>query len=257
VFSVVVPLRWTASDCSSVRLGELTGDAELSVTSTDLDGALALVDALMQSTPRVLAHELATPDRDRVMAALLEHVTGPIVESTVSCRSCGEPFELSFTLADLVRHRSGEQGDAVIAVNRGAWSIDGIGFRFPTGADERTARLEPDPAAVLRRRCVDLHDPSDRQLDAVESAMSQLAPILTTSIAGDCPECEHRHAVEFDVQRYTLALIQLGRERVLRDVHIIASAYGWTRADILGLRRSERRSYVDLINTRQRSPVST
>ncbi|MCP3911596.1 MAG: hypothetical protein GY713_11635 [Actinomycetia bacterium] len=265
----VVPLRWTASDRPSVRLGGLTGAAELAVGGYELDSAIALLDALLIHSGDhdvVAAADLATPDRDRVFAALLDRLVGDRIESTVRCRSCGELFELSFSLAALLEHRGGFVPTDVVAVSPGRWALDGTTFRFPTGHDEQRARDTDNPAVELRARCLGFADPSgdtapaDTPGDAavptrVEEAMAAMAPVLATEIGGECPECGETHAVTFDVQQYTTTLVRLGREQLLRDIHVIASAYGWSRTEILELDRAERRVYSDLIGARRRAGV--
>lgn len=256
---VVVPLRWTATDRPSLRLRALTGAAELAVTATDLDAAIGLIDALGEPDA-IDAADLATPDRDRVIAGLLEATNGPLIESTLTCRQCGESFELSFDLPELVRYRTGEQsagtpGTPIGGTTPGRWVIDGIEFRFPTARDERIARRTSCPAATLRDRCISVDGPSEAQLSMVEAEMARIAPLLSAEIGGACPDCGEAHAVTFDVQRYTLALIRLGRDRLLGDVHLIASTYGWSRAEILTLDRDERNHYVELIARRTRSRV--
>jgi hypothetical protein len=256
-----VPLRWTASDRRSVRLGALTGAAELGIETTDLDAAVGLLDALIEDgsgSASIAAADLATPDRDRAMAALLSRLAGDWIESTVECRSCDERFELSFSLSALVEHRAGSLPPNAEQVGPGRWEVAGTTFRFPTAHDERLAREADDPASVLGERCVGQDSAAGSQVDPanlalVEEAMATMAPVLASEIGGDCPECGQAHAVTFDVQRFTLALLRLGRDRLLRDVHIIASTYGWSRAEILGLERDERRRYVDMIGTRRRA----
>ena len=62
-----------------------------------------------------------------------------------------------------------------------------------------------------------------------------------------CPQCGAPQKVHFDMQRYLLHTLNDERGFLHREVHIIATTYGWSRAEILDLPREDRRVYVRLI----------
>jgi hypothetical protein len=114
---------------------------------------------------------------------------------------------------------------------------------------EVAALASSEAELALAQRCV-VEAPEGLDAPAaVEQAMEDLAPVLDLDIDTACPECGARQAVHFDVQFYLLRAIAQEQNQMLREVHRIASAYGWELDRILDLPRSERRAFVDLIES--------
>jgi len=88
----------------------------------------------------------------------------------------------------------------------------------------------------------------------VAEALARLSPPVAAPIGAPCPECGTAQTVEFDIQGFLLARILRDRPRLWRAVHLIASAYHWSRVEILALTREERATYVDaLVATSRRA----
>jgi hypothetical protein len=60
------------------------------------------------------------------------------------------------------------------------------------------------------------------------------------------PGLRHSWDVLFDIVSFFWAEIGAWAQRLLREVHALASAYGWREADILALSAWRRRQYLDL-----------
>lgn len=242
-------LKWSAGADHAV-VGPLQGRAEAVVAGVGAATALAFLDGLLVPDPAVpgraaAAAGLAVPDRDRVLADVYRTAFGDTVESTVACEDCGAPFELSFSLAALVADRDGRAAPgAARPVADGVWEVDGVRFRLPTGADELAAGVAPDPEAALVGACL-IDGPA--ATEPVAAAMAELAPLIDAVVGGTCPECGATKAVSFDVQRYLLRTIQLGRPRLQREVHLLAVAYGWSRAEILDMTQADRRAHAAMV----------
>jgi hypothetical protein len=97
---------------------------------------------------------------------------------------------------------------------------------------------------------LDVPEGADARASVVD-ALEAVAPVLDLDIGTACPECGARQSVHFDVQFYLLRAIAQERPLIAREIHRIASAYGWSLQEILGLRRSERRQFVELIESEQ------
>ncbi len=77
--------------------------------------------------------------------------------------------------------------------------------------------------------------------------MAEVGPILDLDLEATCPECGARQAIHFDICAHLLGALASERLWLAHEVHTIASAYGWSLAEILGLPREDRRVYVRLI----------
>jgi hypothetical protein len=54
--------------------------------------------------------------------------------------------------------------------------------------------------------------------------------------------------VAFDIASYFWDEINAWANRILREVHILASRYGWSERDILALSPWRRQFYLDMVN---------
>jgi len=252
------------------HLRQLRGQDEQSVSGADSPSAIALLDRLLVKAPAgapspvaaVLPGEaarLTISDRDQLLAAVLEATFGPRVESTARCSACGAPFDLDFRvdeISEAVRRPAGTSGAS--PAPGGAFELpNGRRFRLPTGEDEIAVLDLPEEhaKAELLRRCV-LEGAADPTSDLL-AAMEAEGGVIDLDVGARCPECGHEDAVRFAVQAYLLQALLQERDELRREVHRLATAYGWSHRVILSLPRSERRTLVRLVETEASRPRST
>jgi len=124
--------------------------------------------------------------------------------------------------------------------------------RVPATADVLAAVASGDgagPRRELLARCV--RGPGTAAAArAAERAMAALGPTLRADVAGTCPECGADVVLDVDARELCLAELRFLAASVYDDVHLIASAYGWTQDAILDLPSARRRRYADLIARR-------
>lgn len=238
-----------------LKLRELNGFDEQSVSNVDTATAINLIDRLLvrlsgSFAENLKAAELTSSDRDRLLAEVYDQTFGPRIESTIRCESCAELFDLTFTIRDLI----GSLNSASSAPRDpdGTYRMaNGLRFRLPIGTDElAVVGLEPDVALQeLIKRCVLGSNESIGaiEIDEVQEAMEDVAPILDRELEARCPECGSKHSVHFDIQFYLLRAFLQEKKRVGREIHRLAIAYGWSLNEILSLTRSQRRTFVELI----------
>jgi hypothetical protein len=233
-----------------VRLRELRGHDEHAIEDRSTAAALGLLDGLLVDAPRGGAAGLTACDRDRLLATVYAHTYGPRVQSSPSCRRCEAAFDVDFDLRQLMDaarpprepRLSRRLGGNLLELS------DGRRVRVPTAEDELAVESLPlDRAehALLERCVVDGHDAEPA--DDLDAALEEAAPALDQTLDARCPECGEEQQLRFDIQSYLLGALLQERDRLDRDVHRLARAYGWTLADILNLPRSRRRAYVALV----------
>ena len=59
-----------------------------------------------------------------------------------------------------------------------------------------------------------------------------------------CPDCSHHWLASFDSAGFLLQEVAGYVERVLDEVHLLASAYCWSEATILSMESSRRKGYL-------------
>ena len=244
-----------AFDGCTVRLRELNGHDERRIVGTTTADALQLLDAVIEplarENPPPRAEDLVAADRDRLLAALYQQAFGDRIEATLKCEGCSEPFDIHFSLRELiatVEQRPRDPSYLVVGPNL-FQTAAGHRFRVPTGRDESAAAAAASPDSVessLLQRCVvDPTAPLDAA--ALQEALDEVAPLLEFELRASCPECQRVHLVQFDIQTYLLRSLLGEQDRLAAELHRIALAYGWSPDDILSLHRSERRQLVALI----------
>jgi hypothetical protein len=214
-----------------------------------------LLDRLLVQIPGqerdpIRAADLTAPQRDRALAALYSALYGPRVTGTGSCTDCGAPFDLDFALPDLLDSLERQaMPEGVITEQNGIYRLpDGRRFRLPTGADEMAVWGQPpDQAAhMLVARCLVEGDPAHAP-EEVQAAMSAIAPLLDVDLDAVCPECGAAQTLHFDIQSYLLTALQAEQRQLAQEVHTLAVTYGWGLREIIELPRSQRRTYISLI----------
>ncbi len=217
------------------------------------------VTLLALAWPQKSVEEWATVsigERDRQLLQLREKLFGPKLEATAACPQCGSEMELTFTSRELeVDGRAPESATTEpLKLVSGDYEID---YRLPTTFDLlAVASSSGSGLETLLERCVAArHQGSSVQATALPSALVELVgtkmaeadPYAEIQIALDCG-CSHRWSMVFDIVSYLWSEIEDWAERLIRDVHSLASAYGWSEREIVGMSARRRRLYLELAN---------
>lgn len=221
-----------------------------------LDRALTILAA---ACPELSWDELAAlsvGQRDARLLAVCEQTSGPRLEGFVECPRCAEDLEFGVAVADL---RAPDPG-----TSEEAWELSvgdlSLRFRLPNSRDLGAAAGCADPVAargLLARRCV-----LQASRDGLPVAPDEL-PAGAVSTLGErmvehdpqaevlldlrCPACEHRWEALFDVASFLWEELATQAERLMREVHALAVAYGWSETEILDLNVRRRRSYLEMV----------
>jgi hypothetical protein len=227
---------------------ELVRAWESGAARTPAERALLL---LAHACPEESWEELAALPigrRDARLLTLREWTLGPALNCVARCPSCAEPVELNFSVADV--------RDDTVAVP-GELSLEAHGytvaFRLPSSTDLSVV----DDRRALLARCLSGAEYRGRKrslkrlpakvLDAVVRRMAEADPQADVHTTLTCPACDHDWRATFDIVTFFLAELEVWVYRVLRDVHRLASAYGWREADILALSPRRRQFYLELV----------
>ena len=237
---------------------QILGVWEKARTQTQVQRALTLLEL---AVPKQSAAELArysVGQRDRELLALRERLFGPRLTGAAHCPVCREQIEVDFSVADITAEVAAATG-SFHAMETGGY---GLRFRLPDCGDlANVDALEPgsDPSIRLLQRCVaeahvngddvPVHELPADVVTALSLKMSELDPQGDVQLALNCPSCGHRWTAPFDVASYLWIEIQSFATRMLREVHLLASAYGWSEADILALSEPRRRAYLEILQS--------
>jgi hypothetical protein len=84
-------------------------------------------------------------------------------------------------------------------------------------------------------------------VDAVAKEMAEADPQADVQVAVACPMCGHRGRATFDIVSFLWSEVDAWACRILREVHTLASAYGWCERDILALSPVRRQFYLAMV----------
>lgn len=190
--------------------------------------------------------------RDRWLLRLRERLFGPAMPAIAACPACAMSLELELLTTDLVADAPDLPPEGLSLVRDGVT----VRYRLPDTLDLLTAAAAPADirAAVLLDRCVIGVTQSGAPIDlpatlrsAIATGMAEADPQADPRLALACPGCGHEWTAPFDIASYLWEDVEDCARRLLRQVHDIARAYGWTEDTILSLSARRRRMYLEAI----------
>ncbi len=201
----------------------------------------AALAALAANAPVGAAMHWSIPVRDRLLFDFRARVFGDSLDAVTRCPQCDEPLEMQFSLA-AVRPRDVRRVAETRVVRLGRQRVR---CRLPNSADLLAVIEHHNPddgRAALLERCIETPDAQVR-----ERVASRL-PAESTDIRLDlnCPACAHSWDTPFDIAAFAWREVDEWAQRTLREIHVLASAYGWSEDQILGLGARRRQTYVEM-----------
>lgn len=204
----------------------------------------SVLAAQVAGVPANQAADLPLGERNRVLARLyLEHF-GDALEGYTQCAECGEKLEFHFDLHQVADAPTLEASELVVV---GRWK-----FRLPTsralamainGGEEATAGHR------LLAQC--LEEPGDaapgwseEEMAAIEEKLAEADSLAEIQIGFKCPACGANFEEALDVGSFLWSEIESAARLLFDDIHLLASAYGWTEDEVLRLSPMRREAYV-------------
>lgn len=77
--------------------------------------------------------------------------------------------------------------------------------------------------------------------------LGELDPQAEIRLAASCPHCRAEIDLGFDAGELVHAEIDGARDRLFREVHLLALYYHWSEAEILAMSSRRRRRYLELL----------
>jgi hypothetical protein len=229
---------------------------EKGIEHTMFERALLLLEGAT-GEPKENLSQLTIGLRDFKLFELREALFGRSLPCITSCPTCNERLELNLASEEL---RISSKSDAQ---TKFTLVFDGIkiDYRLPTSNDLALASSEINNdnarkcllSACIIEACQDhrkltYEDLPAMVLESLSSAMADADPQSHLELVLTCPACEHAWSAVFDITSYLWNEIQNWAMRTLREVHILASAYGWSETDILALSTLRRQLYLQSVD---------
>ncbi len=242
-----------------ITSAELLGIWERGVAQTPLGRSLTLLAAAMPGEATEELSQMSVGERNARLLALRKDAFGDDLVGLASCPDCEEQLELRFRASDLLAIGATPEttGAGQLTVTVGGWTAR---VRRLTTADLEAIVNAPDMAVarqVLLARCVlevcqdnaavALDVVPSEVLDAIEAQLAAADPQADVEFPLQCPGCGVSWEQSFDITYFMWAEVDLWAGRTLREVHRLASAYGWGEQEILAMTATRRQAYLDLV----------
>jgi hypothetical protein len=218
--------------------------------------ALTLLSAACpEVAPEALAR-LSVGDRDTRLMTLRKWTFGGQLVCVATCAGCGERLELSFGADDVFTE------EANVSMESFSLAVEDyeLNFRLPNSLDLAELAKLNDPEAgraLLLDRCVAKAEQHGKSVSisevpayVLESLVTRMGEIDKTGnlqLMLSCPQCAQSSPAIFDIESFFWKEINAWAIRMLREVHKLASAYGWREMDILNMTAWRRQVYLNLI----------
>lgn len=220
--------------------------------------ALGLLDA---AWPRAGVEGWASVpigQRDAWLLDLHHSLFGPELATVTHCPRCRERLEISFSAEEVGLPTPAPPAEpAAFRLSAHGYEVD---YRLLNSDDllvAASARTPKDAvdrlldrcvlAAYLRGRPVAATDlPEGVLLDLAEGVQAQ-DPGVEIRVALACEDCGYDWKIDFDPVQHVSAQLDDWAQRLLAEVHALASAYGWAERDIVAMPPLRRQIYLDMV----------
>jgi hypothetical protein len=225
VSRVAVALR-APDGHDELMLGESAG--------ADVHLRVAVVRRLAPAADAADWETLPYVDVDAALLAVRRQLLRDTIVAEIQCRDCHAWGDIRLSIA---AYLAAKRRPSRVALDR---------VRVPTVGQVLTAiAVHGDgAAAALEAECVTVAASGERRRALQQ--LERIAPPLAGTVEGVCPHCTGPVVAWFDPGAFVLGELRRRASRVIADVHLLASQYGWTEAAILDLPGLRRTAYAAL-----------
>ena len=239
----------------ALSTAELLTVWELGVNQSSAQRALTLLATSSDEASLDRLAQLSIGQCDARLLSLREQTFGSQLAAVASCPACQQALEFEINLSDLC---AGPGSESIEPIEMQSMGYE-LRFRLPNNVDisnlDPGADIETNRQHLLRRCLLNArHDGETVTADelpppvisAIASRMAVADPQADVQLSLVCPQCSHQWSESFDVASFVWTEVSARASRLLNDVHLLASAYGWREADILAMSSARRQAYLEL-----------
>jgi len=228
-----------------------------------LDRGLLAVEATATESATAVA-DWPLGRRNRALAELHATVFGRRLRGWTECRACRERLEFDVDAMALADRNETENEQYITFHERG--------YRLPASRDlaalagefasesgsgsvanlaarrlvER-CRLATEPGATKREASGTELALSEADIAEIGEQMAAADPLAEILLHFECAACNAPFEESLDLTSFVWAEIERKALRLLRDVHTLAAAYGWSEPEILALTPARRAAYIEMV----------
>jgi len=240
----------------SLSARELLHAWELGHSRHPVEQSLLLLGAVRPDLDREALSSLTLSERDRLLFRLREQMFGTSFAAVSLCPECGERVELAFRTADVLHDQLGSIPEPI------DFQVDGYALRVRrlNSVDLASAAglhdLDAARYFLIERsiisaeqdgRSVHVSDLPSRVMNFISEQMAEVDAAANIQLRVTCSACAHSWNETLNITTFLWTEIEGWAYRTLRDVHQLASTYGWSESEILAMSAWRRHCYLRLI----------
>jgi hypothetical protein len=176
--------------------------------------------------------------RNQRLLRLHARFGGGTLEAVATCPSCGTVDAFALPGAALLALPP-PPADA-------AAQLGALRFRVPRMDD----LLGDDPRPLVERCCAGAAALAPDAIAQAGDALDALDPVANPVFDLVCSACGTAYRAAVDIAAFVAEALDRCAARLLREIDMIAAAYGWSEAAIVALPAERRRRYVTMIAAR-------
>ena len=184
-------------------------------------------------------------ERNRKLLELHAASFGTAIHGAVDCPMCGEKLEFTLDAGALTSGTPAPRASVSMGQRR---------FRLPSSRDVALAARAQD-ADGGARRLLELCEVdgdgnpalSDAEVEEAGELLAQADPLAETRLALACSACGHAWDDTLEPAIFLWTEIEAQARRLLHEVHVLASAYHWSEAEILAMGEGRRALYLEML----------
>ncbi len=232
---------------------ELLGIWERGLAARPCERALAILSAASPESSYAALARASIGSRDASLMRVREWAFGPDLAVLANCPRCHQPVEAALRIDSLRLPPDARTAGAGDSTTCGGYQVrcrppNSEDLLTCAGADPDSARRALFACCVIEARRdeepVDAGDLPEDVVRAVVEHISAMDPQADTRIGFSCPECGQAWSEVFDITSILWTEIDAWARRLLRDINVLARAYGWPERDILALSPVRRHIYL-------------
>jgi len=241
-----------------LRDGLLLEAWERSAVAGDSGRAAALLSSACPDTSVEHWETIGLPEVVLQLARLRQLSFGSGLTAYLPCSHCGDRLEFQIDLAQIIPHLETLSTETIAEWTCGS---DRFSMRPANQHDLAEAGTQNDPEEarwVLLQRCTRINGQpvTDENSAALRASEAQAMEAFTRLHQGAeitfhvaCVNCGHAEETDLDMARFLWAEVRHRVSRLFRDVHELASAYGWSEDAILAMPAHRRARYLEIIQS--------
>ena len=243
----------------SLSSAELLTVWERGQDQAPVERALTMLEAACPEATRDELAAFSIGERDACLLTLRLNIFGEQLSSLADCPACGQRLEMSFSVSD-IRAPSEVETARALSLEQSGYRME---FRLPNSLDLLAVAGCASPADMRGRlfeQCVLKVEHQGRAgpvaaaseipagiIDAAIERIAEADPQADVRVDMTCPCCGHEWGAAFDIVSYLWTELHARAVTLLREVHLLASAYGWSESEILAMSSGRRERYLEML----------